>query len=209
MIASDGALELQKYRPDFRELWSFLKKSQYSGASVLGTYDVQLADSWQYEHKHLYLPDLFNTTVSDQEVESRLYSFGHLLSTSTEEFGLLLDDWYFLLRFVGCAKYQANSWFTPWPRTDYPAAAQARIARTPVTDAWHLELPLSEKSRLMSQYAKTAAAPPLERTPDIIVLNAGLLRSRFHPERGGSWRLAWSNHSFEVWIPVRQYLAQR
>ena len=193
---------LKHYRSDFSRLHQHLGLAPYSRATVLGTIDLQLADWWQYQGKYLYLPDNFDSLASDHEHEARVCSFVHMLGSSTEEFGQLLDSGYLWGEWIGAGKYIANSLFTPWPIEDYSGDAQQRIAQTSPLDSWHLELPRSERHRLMDGYSRTSSDLTGVRRPDIIILNGGRLRKLFHPERG-PWKLAWSSGTFELWVPTR------
>jgi len=169
-------LDLPHYRTDFRELHSVLDRPEYADAAVLGTFDVQLSNWWQYRRRYVYLVDGFNSTLPDSEMESRVCQFLRLVGTSTEEFGHLLDRLYFLMRFMG---YMA-------PRG---------LIRTP--------LPESEKSRLMMVYDRAGAGEAEQRANalDIIVFDKDQLRAYVHPERADRFRLAWSNRTFELWVP--------
>jgi hypothetical protein len=187
-------LSLLSYQTDFRELHDVLDR--HAGASVLGTFDTQLANWWEYRGGYLYLPDLVNSTVPDQVVESRTCQFLRLLGASSEDFGHLLDNPYFVLRVAGMAKYQANSLFTPWPLSDYSDDARRRIAASAA--GWNIEMPESESVRLIREYDRTED-PQRTNALDIIVLDRDALRPYVHPERSGRFQLAWSDRTFEVW----------
>jgi hypothetical protein len=78
VLQVDTAQEL-RYRASFSALGAMLERPEFKPVEVLGTFDGQLANWWGYRRKYLYLPDIFNTTVSDQELEARVYSFLHIL----------------------------------------------------------------------------------------------------------------------------------
>src|SRR5664280_2874841 len=162
-------LKLLHYQRDFRELHGVLDRPEYANASVLGTFDIQLASWWEYKRRYLYLPDIFNTTLPDSVVELRVYQFLRLAGASTEEFGRLLDSPYFINRVVGGSTYQANSLFTPWPLYEYSADARRRIASSPPT--WNVEMPESEKVRLMRAYDRAGEVRQRDSALDIIVLD--------------------------------------
>jgi hypothetical protein len=193
-----AVFDLPRYRSDFGEVSKVLGSPEF-GASVLGTFDIQLADWWQYRRRYVYLVDMFNSTLPDNILEARVYGFLRILSTSPEEFGHLLDQWYFLLRFMGGGKYMANALFTPWPLSDYLSVSQARILRD--RSPWRLEVPLSEKSRLITAYRRTGESQQNGKDPDVIVLDKDALRSYVHPEQTGRFALLLSNDTFEVWAP--------
>jgi hypothetical protein len=195
-----AGVPLQRYKSSFADLRAELMRPQYKNAQVIGTLDLQLADWWQYRNRYIYLPDTFNSTASDSEVEARVYCFLRMMGTSPEDFDRLLDSDYFLLRVLSGAKYQANAKYAPWPIEEYSPDARRRIAGTSVWERLHLELPTSERRRLLHAYAQFY--PPAEpyRKLDIIVLLKGKLRQFFHPEKG-SLTLAWENDAFELWIP--------
>jgi hypothetical protein len=197
-----GYLRLDHYRTDFRELHSVLDRPEYADATVLGTFDAQLSNWWLYRRRYLYLVEVFNSTLPDSVMESRVCQFLRLVGTSREEFGHLLDGFYFLHRVMGLDKYQANTLFTAWPLADYSAGAQRRIAST--FEAHHLELPESERSRLMTAYDRTGEAEGRANALDIVVFDRDALRRYVHPEQGGRFRLAWSNRTFELWVPANR-----
>ena len=194
-----GLLNLAHYRTDFQDLDKVIRSPKFAGASVLATMDSQLADWWEYRHGYLYLPDLFNTTVPDSVVESRIFQFLRMLGTSTEEFGHLLDSYYFRLRVLSDSKYMANSLFTPWPLSDYSQDAQGWIAST--KGAWSLIIPKSERARLLAAYDQTSESRQRSNALALIVLDKDPLRGYVHPERSGLFDLMWSNDTFELWIP--------
>jgi hypothetical protein len=187
------------YESSFTELHAELMRPEYKQAQVLATFDIQLADWWEYQHRYLYLPDHFNTTVSDREMEDRFYGFLRLMETTPEEFNQLLDIRYFLMRMTG-GKYQANAKYTPWPIEDYSPDAQARIVRRTITESWNLELPLSERKRLLESYAHFDLSAQPYRELDVIVLAKRDPRQFLHPERG-KLMLKWANDTFEIWVP--------
>jgi hypothetical protein len=194
-----GAPE-QRYKSSFAELHAELLQSQYAHAQVLGTFDIQLADWWQYRNKNVYLPDLTNTTISDLDVEARVYSFLRMLEVTSADFNRLLDNNYFLLRVLSGQKYQANARYTPWPINEYSLDAQRRVAGTSILERLHLEVPLSERSRLLDGYIHFDALTQPYRKLDIIVLLKGDLRRFFHPEKG-NLSFSWENDTFEIWVP--------
>jgi hypothetical protein len=198
-------LNLVHYRSDFGDLHRVLARPEFANAMVLGTFDRQLSNWWEYRRRFLLLVDLFNSTVGDSVAESRVFQFLRLLGANSQDFAHLLDDKYFLVQAIGLAKYQANSVFTPWPLADYSAAARRNIAAT--SWAFHLELPGSERSRLLREYEQSSQTPA--DAPDIVVLDNDALRGCLHPERAGRLSLAWSNSTFEVWAPKTSELPGR
>lgn len=191
--------DVSHYKTDFTELRGVLARPEYNRAQVLGAFDIQLANWWQYRNKYLYLPDTFNTTVTDREIETRVFVYLRLLDVTPEDFNNLLDHDYFLARGLSGTKYQAKALFTPWPIEDYSPDAQARIANTSITD-WRLELPLSERRRLLEGYKNFDVTAQPARKPDIFVLSKDVTRRYLHPEEG-NLRLAWANDTFEIWVP--------
>jgi len=200
-------LNLIHYRTDFRELHRVLERPEYADATVLGTFDRQLSSWWVYRRRYLFLADLFNSTLPDSVAESRVYQLLRLVHTSPEEFGRLLDIEYFLMQVMGHDKYQANSVFTQWPLSAYSAEAQRRIAST--AWAFHLELPESERSRLMMAYDRTGEPGQRSSALDIIIFDKDFLRGYVHPEGADRFRLAWSNQTFELWVPNDRRIASQ
>jgi hypothetical protein len=187
------------YRSSFAELHAVLARPEFQQADVLGTFDGQLANWWEYRGRYLYLPDIFNTTAPDRELETRVSSFLHLLGTTPEEFGRMLENPYFIMRVIGGAKYQANSTYTSWPLDTYSPAAQARIAHTPILIT-NLEVPIPERQRLLEDYEHFDPLAQPARKLDLVILSKGDLRQYVHPERA-DLRLAWKNDTFEIWVP--------
>jgi hypothetical protein len=192
-------LNLPHYRSDFRELHRVLGQPEYAGATVLATFDRQLTNWWLYKGRHAYTVETFNSTLPDSVMEARAFQFLRLVGTSNEDFGHLLDTNYFLVQIMGHDKYQADSIYTAWPLPDYSPEAQRRIAST----SWpfHLEMPISERVRLMKAFEQTGETQLNPDALDIVVLDKDILRGYVHPERGNRFRLAWSNRTFELWAP--------
>jgi hypothetical protein len=188
------------YRASFRELHETLARPEWKQAEVMGTFDGEVANWWEYRGKHLYLPDLFNTTVPDGEVEGRVFSFMHTLAATPEDFSHALDNWYFLFRVLVGAKYQANRVYTPWPLQDYSPASRSRIGRLDLRTETVPELPEPERARLMEAYTHFDPMQQPPRRLDLVVLSAGNLRQFVHPERTNC-ELLWKNRVFEIWAP--------
>lgn len=190
---------LVHYRTDSKELHRVLSQPEYANAKVMATFDIQLGDWWLYKEKYLYLVEPFQSTLPDSMMEARAFHFLRLMGTSNQEFGQLLDNTYFLYQILGGDKYAADSAYTAWPISDYSPEAQQRIAST----SWshHLEMPLSERARLMTAYGQTSETQQNSDALDIIVMDKDILRGSVHPERGNRFRLAWSNQTFELWVP--------
>ena len=190
---------LDHYRTDFRELHNVLDRPEYANAVVLGTFDRQLSNWWLARGRYVYTVEGFNCTLPDSVMEARAFQFLRMTGTSSEEFGHLLDNTYFLIQVIGHDKYQADANYTAWPLSDYSAEARRRIAAT--TWPFHLELPISEKARLMSAYEQSLRTPQTANALDVLVLDKDTLRAYVHPEEGDRFRLTWSNGTFELWLP--------
>jgi hypothetical protein len=188
----------ERYKLAFAEIHAQLTGSQYTDMQVLGTFDVPLANWWEYRNKYLYVPDYFNSIASDNEIEARLCSLMALLKVTREDFEHLLDEKNFLMRLTG-EKYQANDRYTPWPIGDYSPDVRVRIAGKPLDSWWWLlELPLSERKRLIDRYGDFDESAEPHRKLDIVILTKNAIRQYMHPEKG-SLRLAWVNDLFEIW----------
>lgn len=198
-------LQLDHYRTDFRELHRVLDGPEYADAMVLGSFDRQLSNWWLARGRYVYTVEGFNCTLPDSVMEARAFQFLRMTGTSPEEFGHLLDNTYFLIQVIGHDKYQADSDYTAWPLSDYSPDARKRIAST--TWPWHLELPISEKARLMTAYEQSFREPQAENALDILVFDKDALRAYVHPERGNRFHLAWSNGTFELWAPNHPAIA--
>lgn len=200
-------LNLDHYRTDFRELHTVLDRPEFANAVVLGSFDRQLSNWWLAKGRYVYTVEGFNCTLSDSVMEVRAFQFLRMAGTSPEEFGHLLDNTYFLIQVIGHDKYQADANYTAWPLSAYSPEAQRRIAAT--TWPWHLELPISEKARLISAYEQSFRAPQTTNALDLLVLDKDALRTYVHPELGNRFRLAWSNGTFELWVPNNSAIAMQ
>jgi hypothetical protein len=192
-------LMVRTYQADFPDLRRVLERPGRSQPLVLGTFDERLADWWQYRRRYLYLPDLFNTTVGDIVVESRILRFLRRVGTTPEDFGHLLDDEYFILVALGSGRYQVYTLFTPWPLSEYSAATQKALTTSPYY--FYFEVPRSEKLRLMKAFEEMQGDDGSSGELDVIVFAKDHLRPYVHPERAGNV-LVWSNRTFEVWLPA-------
>jgi hypothetical protein len=196
-------LIVRTYQADFPDLRRVLERplalQRRLQPLVLGTFDDALGDWWQYRRRYLYLPDLFNSTVEDTVVESRILHFLRRVGTTPEDFGHLLNDEYFIRVALGGGKYQVNSIFTPWPLSEYSAGTKARL--TTVADYNGFEVPQSEKLRLIKAFEEIQGDDGSAGELDVIVFAKDHLRPYVHPERAGNV-LLWSNRTFEVWQPA-------
>lgn len=199
--------EESSYRSAFQQLHALLARPEYSRADVLGTFDGEVMNWWEYRGKHVYLPDVFNTTVADSEIESRVFGFMHLLGATDQDFSRALDSWYFQLRVLSFAKYQANMAFTPWPLQAYSRDARMRILRMGLLAGKYPELPDPERARLMDAYARFDPQRQPPRQLDLIVLSASGMRQYVHPEKT-TLKLLWKNERFEVWAPPQRAISQ-
>lgn len=200
--------EESAFRSAFQNLHALLARPPYNQADVMGTFDGEVMNWWEYRGRHVYLPDVFNTTVSDGEIESRVFAFLHLLGASGEDFSRALDSWYFQLRVLSFAKYQANLAFTPWPLQAYSPDARKRIAHMGLLAAKYPELPDPERARLMEAYTRFDPLRQPARRLDLVVLSASGMRQYVHPEKS-SLKLLWKNERFEVWAPPESAVPQR
>jgi hypothetical protein len=192
-------LMVRAYQADFPDLRRVLERPGRLQPLVLGTFDDTLADWWQYRRRYLYLPDLFNSTVESRVAESRTLRFLRRVGTTPEDFEHFLDDEYFTGVAIGGARYQVNSLFTPWPLSEYSALTQARLITGPYY--FGLEVPRSEKLRLMKAFEELQGDDGSAGELDVIVFAKDHLRPYVHPERAGNV-LVWSNRTFEVWQPA-------
>jgi hypothetical protein len=177
-----------------------LTQPAFQQAEVLGTFDGQVADWWEYRGRYVYLPDIINTTVSDREIEARVYGFLHMLQVTPEEFGVMLATPSFLLRVLAGLKYQVNSTYTLAPLHDYSPAAQAQIAHATLQAPLVMAVSLPEKQRLLDEYGHFDPLAQPYRELDLIILSNNDLRRYLHPERG-NLNLQWKNDMFEIWRP--------
>ncbi|MBV9265864.1 MAG: hypothetical protein JO061_06825, partial [Acidobacteriaceae bacterium] len=194
MAADAGTFDLSHYRDDYVQLHPHLP---WHG--ILATTDIALANEWQFRGGHLFTPDTFSSTVQNSELDSRVLAFAHLMRCDEDDFQNLLKLQYFRLRFLGGARYQANTFFTPFAVESYSPVSQRHIRQMDVTQCWQLEMPESEQRRLVEAYRATCDIKARWRRPEVIVLNRGYMRQLLHPERNPKLHRVWNNYTFDVW----------
>lgn len=194
---SGGFPPMPSYRADLAGLVRELEKDTYAEATILGTFDQQLAMWWMTEAgRSLFIPDTFLSTASDEEIERRTVHLSRLVGFTTDGFMQKVNDRYFQLRFLGLGKWQATTNYVPG-RTDYTPEQYARILRTvPGRDFWHIAVPVREQQRLRTRFEQ---AEPLQARLDLIVLaDAASFSDLPGPAQG--FRLTYRNRSFRIFL---------
>lgn len=195
----------QNYRADFNDIVG--KLSLYKtdrNIKVLGTLDHQVFCWWTaFYHGFTYLPDPFISTVSDNEGEYRLMTFGHLLGLNSEEFQDFINRRYVNVFWLGLAKYQASKAYTFAPLLDYDEEAKARIKNTTILDSWMVAIPKSEQKRLLADYYTLKDLSPTDFPRlDVIVLTNEPDLKEFYPS-SEHFQLTYKNETFRIFIKRR------
>jgi hypothetical protein len=184
------------YRAAFEQLSDFFAH-RYTGSSplVLGTFDDQVRVWWQAKNgQRLYLPDPAMTTLTDQEIESRLISFCRLLGFSERNFIDALRNFYFNTCFLSTLKYQIFPYYHFGSLDDYEPSQINNLE-------WYsaqIVIPNSEMSRLTQKFD---AQQPLVGQLDLIVLNKANRFADYQvpPDR---FDRVFQDSEFEVWESV-------
>jgi hypothetical protein len=184
------------YRAAFEQLAGFLSQS-YNGSSplVLGTFDVQVRVWWQAKKgQWLYLPDPAMTTLADEEIESRLFSFCQLLGFSEQNFVDALRNYYFNVTFLSALKYQIFSYYHFGSLDDYEPSQINNVE-------WYSAQIVVPKSVLGKLKQKFQPVQPLVGQLDLIVLNKANRFADYQvpPDR---FDRVFQNSEFEVWQSV-------
>jgi hypothetical protein len=175
------------YRPGLRELDRRLREdARLRAARTFGTFSHEANFLLAGFHgKRALLPDNAYSTLSDAELEQRLFQMARLLQFSPEQFTGALQNTFLLNYWLGCAKYWCADDHKFAPESDYAPAELARLRTLGPLPPFNLVLPLSELRRLVLAY-RAFLQQPLDAAlcPDLIVLSAVLWSQGAAPPPG-------------------------
>src|SRR5262249_52105701 len=145
-----------------------LAGERYRQAGTLGTFDQQLAMLWATQERHtLFIPDTFLSLASDELIERRTILLSHLMGMSEEDFLEKANEFYFHLRFLTLAKWQATRNFLASSPDDYTDAQLRTVVETGPLDYFTVERPQSDQERLRRHYRVPQSTNEM---PDLVIL---------------------------------------
>ena len=187
------------YRRDFNALVLELRKPQYRN-EILGSLDVQVQSWWtSFGHGNVFLPDVFSTTMTDTEIETRLILFCKQIKIDEEEFMALISDPAAQIFFLSHAKYMASALHTYAPLSAYSADDQTAIRQTSIFSSFNLFIPTAEKNRLRQKFARTEPSAS-KRALDLVLLFNSKRFAAHSP--GPGFAPVYSNETFRLWRRV-------
>ena len=189
----------KNYRHDFDLLTRELSKPKYQGL-VLASFDVQLQSWWtSFGHGDVWLPDVFTTTMTDNQIENRLIILCKVIGMDTNQFMTFINNPFAQVFFLSHAKYMGSPLHTFAPLSDYSASDQLEIRKNSIFSSFKLYIPLSERARLRRKFRNT----PLNlghRSLNLLVLSDGKAVKHFAP--GPGYALVYRNPTFRMWLRV-------
>ena len=191
---------LSTYRHDFDDLLQELGKPDYQKTEVIASFDVQILSWWTtFRQGHVFNPDVFQSLISDNEIEERLIHLGHLFNLSSSQFIEFLQRPYVNIFFLAHCKYQASQATTFAPLSDYTEEEQQFIReKTSIYSTFHVVLPGSEKKRIAQKFEETTLQNESPRQLDMIILTNDESVASFTPEKE-KFQLVYHNPTFRVW----------
>jgi hypothetical protein len=196
-----------RYRPALRELdREFQRNSALHRDATFTTFNMDVFTLLTAFHgKRAFNPDVFASTLSDEEIEDRLVTSALLLQLSEQNFHPWLSHYHILNHFLGCNKYRLadDHRFSPVDE-DYPPHYLHYLKEPwyPQQDGWVLVLPNSEGRRLAARYSARSnrLAADDNNLPDLVILSPEHQEQRdvfaLHP---GLYELIYNNEVFEVY----------
>lgn len=184
------------YRRDFNAVVLELSKPQYRD-KILGSLDVQVQSWWtSFGHGNVFLPDVFSTTMTDTEIETRLILLCKQIGMNETQFMSLIADPAMQIFFLSHAKYMASALHTYAPLEAYSAEDQAAIRQTSIFSSFSLFISLAEKQRLRQKFLRTEPAFSTRGLDLILLSNGERLGARLP---GPGFTPVYSNETFRLW----------
>lgn len=193
---------LPDYRVHFVALVQELQSKKYTSCRVVGTFDSQVTYWWlTFGGGKGFLVDPMISTLSDDEVESRLIDFCRLLGMTPNTFSAFISQNYINLFWLGLNKYQASRAHTFSHLEDYSPEDRKRILSTPGVqhweETWTVFIPLSEQKRLRARFEREKSLH--SRRLDLIILNRNEIAAGLSPV-SQDFVLEFENPVFQVWV---------
>jgi hypothetical protein len=147
--------------PDFKDTRTFLTFCTEVNYLLTAFYD-----------RRAFLPDNGFSTLSDRELEQRLFESAKICRFNRNDFAELIRDTYTLNFWLGCAKYWYASDHKFAPASDYAPTVSEAARALPPEAAFNLALPISEEKRLTAAYDEVLKKPSdLKTYPDLVILS--------------------------------------
>ncbi len=155
-----------------------------------------------FHEKRAYLPDNGFTTLSDAELEQRLFNVSKISHIPPRKFAGMIQDSYTMNFWLGCAKYWCASDYKFAPEGDYDPDHIRVVRRMHPQAAFNLVLPKPEIARLGAAYQAVWAAPPdIENYPDAVIQTSVLNEQGVTIDRT-LYRMIYSNNVFTVYTKI-------
>jgi hypothetical protein len=185
---------LKNYRYDFVSLVKELSMEEYKDYKVLGTFDIQLFSWWvTFHHGYSYTIDPCATAVPTSQMESRLINLCKIIGMGKDDFMEFLNRKFVWVFWVNAAQYQASSFYTFSPLSDYDKDEQKIIRGSNST--WYLVMPNSEKTRFLNRFLFEGVN---KARLDLVVLTNDDSLKAFSPA-SEKFMLSYENPTFRVW----------
>lgn len=199
-----GLLSKEYYRQEFNELVIELKKPAYQNLQVVGTLDHQIQVYWEtFKQGNSYVPDIFISTVSDDEAETRLIKFAKIMGMKEKEFiNLIKGDsgsTKYINHFFGLAKYQTHQGYTFADLTEYTPQQRQTIKTIPITEAWNIIVPQSELERMREKFVNIKVESLNNPRLDVIILSNDSIFDNYSPP-SQDFQEVFQNRIFRMWI---------
>lgn len=199
-----GLLPKEYYRQEFNELVKELKKPVYQNLKVLGTFDHQVQVYWEtFRQGNSYLPDIFISTISDDEAEKRLIKLAKVIGMNEEQFiNYIKGDSGInghINLYWGLAKYQVNQEYTFRNLTEYTPKQRQKIQTIPITETWNIMVPESEIKRMREKFINTKIESLDNPRLDVIILSNDSIFDKFSPS-SKDFQQVFENKIFRMWI---------
>lgn len=199
-----GLLSKEYYRQEFNELVIELKKPAYQNLQVVGTLDHQIQVYWEtFKQGNSYVPDIFISTVSDDEAETRLIKFAKIMGMKEKEFiNLIKGDsgsTKYINHFFGLAKYQTHQGYTFADLKEYTPEQRQTIKTIPITEAWNIIVPQSELERMREKFVNIKVESLNNPRLDVIILSNDSIFDNYSPS-SEDFQEVFQNRIFRMWI---------
>ena len=169
--ASPWAAFGDNYRPSLRALdKEFRENPALKNSRTFATFCQEVNFLLTaFQEKRAYLPDNAYTTLDDKTLERRLFEFSKICQIRPDSFSNMIQDWYTMNFWLGCAKYWCATDYRFGPDDEYPPQYLESIGTRPEAP-FNLVLPKSEFDRLTANYgAVLAETSDASDYPDVVI----------------------------------------
>lgn len=195
-----------EYRQDYASLIREINKDTYKKLKVMGTLDHQTQIFWQtFKQGNSYVPDLFLSTLSDEETELRLIKLAKIIGMNKDDFREFIIDKKEpispqSLNWFGLAKYQTNEQYLLNNINDYTTEQIKSMKKHSILNPlWNLIIPQSEQKRIMTKFNNTKVESLDNPRLDFIVLTNDSFFNSFAPNNN-EFKLVFENKTFRMWV---------